>query len=314
VNTTTIASISYRPIARPTNAPPDFVAPAGVNLQFYSITAIDGVANDVAFVTPEGRQPQDTTMVIHLHGSGGNLYGATSARLALQLVKHGYANMTINTRQHDEGLNADNFFDIRNDIYAAARVVRSIGYGQIILHGQSLGTLHVLYYAATDWSPDIKGLVLTGPFANLPWKSQVLIVDNDPLYRRLFQQALDAVHSGHPDAVLPDRMPYLGGTSTPVTAQHFLTYRWQYEAAAVSVDWIRRVTVPVLLVRDSQDETVLPFEPAWLCAAATSYGALCPDIENAVVLDSSSGNGHGFANAVPQLADIVCGWLEKRSL
>ena len=267
---TTVATISYRPISRPPNAAPDFTAPDGVNLQFYSITSIDGVTNDAALVTPQGSQPQDTTMLIHVHGSGGSLYEVTGAQLALQLVQHGYANMAINTRQHGDAINTDKFFDVRNDIYAATSVARSMGYRQIVLHGHSLGTAQVLYYAATDWSPDIKGIVLTGPFANLPWKSQVIIINNDPLYRKLYQEALDAVHSGHPDAVLPDPMPYLGGTTTPVTAQHFLTYRWQYEAADVSIDWIRRVTVPILLTRDSQDQTVLQFEPVWLYSAATT--------------------------------------------
>lgn len=311
---TTAASISYQPIPRPSNAPDSFTAPAGASLQFYSITTIDGVTTVAAIVSPQGSQPKDTTMVIHVHGSGGNLYEVTGAQLAIQLVQHGYANMTINTRQHDDGINMDNFFDVRNDIYAATSVARSMGYQRIVVHGHSLGTSQVLYYAATDWSPDIKGIVLTGPFADLPWKSQLIVVNNEPVYRQLYQEALDAVHSGHPDAVLPDPMPYLGGTTTPVTAQHFLTYRWQYESAAVSTDWIRRVTVPILLVRDGQDQTVLSFEPVWLCASATSYGALSQDIENDVVQDSSSGNGHNFPNTIPQLTDLVLSWLQKRGL
>jgi pimeloyl-ACP methyl ester carboxylesterase len=310
----TVAAISYVSVSRPPAAADNFTAPDGASLQFYAITTIDAVTNDAAVVMPRGRQPQSTTMVIHVHGSGGNLYAVTGAQLAMQLVPHGYASMTINTRQHDDAINTDNFFDIRNDICAAVNVARSLGYRQIVLHGHSLGTLQVLYYSATDWSTDIKGIVLTGPFANLPWKSQVIIINNDPVYRKLYEDALEAVHSGHPDAILPDRMPYLGGTTTPVTAQHFLSYRWQYEAASVSVDWIRRVTIPILLVRDSQDQTVLAFEPVWLYSAATSYGGLSPDVENVVVADSSSGNGHSFPNTIPQLTDLLVDWLQKRSL
>jgi hypothetical protein len=254
--------------------------------------------------------------VEHVHGSGGNLYGTTEAELAVQLVQHGYANMPINTRQHDDAINTDNFFDIRNNIFAATSVARSMGYRRIVLHDHSSGTLQVLYYAAADWSPDIKGIVLTGPFANLPWKSEVILISNDPLYHKLYEEAVEAAHSGHPDALLADPMPYaIGGrTSTPVTAQHFLTYRWQYAAPSVSIDWIRRVTVSILLVRDSQHQTILPFEPVWLYSAATSYGALSQDIENQVLQDSSSGNGHAFPNAIPQLAELVLGWLQKRGL
>jgi alpha-beta hydrolase superfamily lysophospholipase len=313
---TIVASISYRPIERPANAAPDFTTPENADLQFYSITTFDRVSNDAAVVTPHGGQPQNTTMVIHVHGGGGNLYGTTEAQLALQLVQHGYASMAVNTRSHDDALNTDNSFDIRNDIVAVTSVARSMGYQRIVLHGQSSGTLQVLYYAATDWSPDIKGIVLTGPFANLPWKSEVILINNDPLYHKLYNEALDAVHSGHPDALLPDAMPYpIGGrTSTPVAAQHFLTYRWQYAAPSVSTDWIRRVTVPVLLVRNSQDQTILPFEPVWLYSAGTSYGALSQDIENQVLQDSSPGNGHAFPSTIPQLAELVLGWLQNRGL
>jgi hypothetical protein len=109
-------------------------------------------------------------------------------------------------------------------------------------------------------------------------------------------------------------MPYLGGASSPVTAQHFLTYRWQPEAADVSVDWIRRVKVPMLLARDSQDQTILPFEPDWLYSAATGYGALSPDVENVLVPDSSPGNGHTFPNTIPQLTEVVASWLGKHGL
>jgi pimeloyl-ACP methyl ester carboxylesterase len=283
-------------------------------MRFLSITTIDGVTNTAALVQPQDAQPATTPLIIHVHGSGGNLYEVTGAQLGLALAPRGYASLTINTRQHDEAVNTDNFFDIRNDIAAAVLVARNLGYEAIVLHGHSLGTSQVLYYAATDWSPEIKGLVLTGPFANLPWKTQYILVHDDPVYQKLYQEAVDAVRSGHPDAVLADQMPYLGGASSPVTAQHFLTYRWQPEAADVSVDWIRRVKAPMLLVRDSQDQTILPFEPTWLYSAATTPGALSPDVENVLVPDSSPGNGHTFPNTIPELTDVVAGWLGKHGI
>jgi pimeloyl-ACP methyl ester carboxylesterase len=311
---TLVASVAYRAVDRPADAPADFAAPEGASLRFLSITAIDGVTNTAAVVQPQDAQPASTPLLIHVHGSGGNLYEVTGAQLGLALSRRGYASLTINTRQHDDAINTDNFFDVRNDIAAAVLVARGLGYQTIVLHGHSLGTSQVLYYAATDWSADIKGLVLTGPFADLPWKTQYVLVHDDPVYRKLYQEALDAVRSGHPDAVLPDQMPYLGGATSPVTAQHFLTYRWRSEAASVSVDWIRRVTVPMLLVRDSQDQTILPFEPNWLYSAATSDGALSPDVDNVLVPDSSPGNGHTFPNTIPELTDVVAGWLTKHHI
>jgi hypothetical protein len=70
----------------------------------------------------------------------------------------------------------------------------------------------------------------------------------------------------------------------------------------------------MLLVRDSQDQTILPFEPNWLYSAATGYGALAPDVENVLVPDSSPGNGHTFPNTIPQLTDVVASWLGKHGI
>jgi pimeloyl-ACP methyl ester carboxylesterase len=193
-------------------------------------------------------------------------------------------------------------------------VARALGYRGIVLHGQSLGTSQVLYYAATDWNPDIKGIVLTGPFANLPWKTQFVLVHDDPTYRQLYREALDAVRSGHADAVLPTQMPYLEGRTSPVTAQHFLTYRWSYEAAASSVEWIRRVPTSILLVRDANDQTILPFEPHQLYASATEYGALPRDVENVLIPDSNPANGHGFPNTIAELNDVTVKWLQRHGL
>jgi pimeloyl-ACP methyl ester carboxylesterase len=39
-----------------------------------------------------------------------------------------------------------------------------------VLEGHSLGTIQVEYYAATNWDPAIKAVVLTGPFGN--WMSE----------------------------------------------------------------------------------------------------------------------------------------------
>jgi pimeloyl-ACP methyl ester carboxylesterase len=40
--------------------------------------------------------------------------------------------------------------------------VRALGYRSIVLQGHSLGTIQVAFYAATDWDPTIKAVILTG--------------------------------------------------------------------------------------------------------------------------------------------------------
>src|SRR5215468_12773933 len=104
--------------------------------------------------------------------------------LALYRPK-GYAALTISTRQHDEHVNTDNFFDVRRDIEAGVVTVKALGYKSIVLYGHSLGTVQVAFYAATDWDPTIKAIILTGAFGSLPWKSRHILIQDEDNYKAL---------------------------------------------------------------------------------------------------------------------------------
>jgi len=68
-----VASIEYETIPRPTGLPDDLQPLLGASLQFLSITAIDGFKVEAALWQPENKAPVDTTMIVQVHGSGGNL-------------------------------------------------------------------------------------------------------------------------------------------------------------------------------------------------------------------------------------------------
>ncbi len=167
----------------------------------------------------------------------------------MPLGEQGYAGLAINTRQHDQAINTDNFFAVRNDLAAATAVARALGYQRVVLRGHSLGTVQVLYYAATDWSPEFRGVI-----------------------------------------------------------------RWYDEAAATSMEWIRRVPLPLVLVRDANDQIILPFELHQLYAAATAPGALSPAVEIALIPDSHPENGHQFPNTIPELTEVAVRWLTRLGL
>jgi pimeloyl-ACP methyl ester carboxylesterase len=89
-------------------------------------------------------------------------------------------------------VNADNFFDVRRDIEAAVATVRALGYRSIVLQGHSLGTIQVAFYAATDWDPTIKAVILTGAFGKLPWKSRHILIQDEDNYKALAEASLGA--------------------------------------------------------------------------------------------------------------------------
>ena len=67
------ASIEYKTIPRPIGLPDDMQPLPGAFLQFLSIRAIDGFKVEAALWQPENKPPSDTTMIVQVHGSGGNL-------------------------------------------------------------------------------------------------------------------------------------------------------------------------------------------------------------------------------------------------
>src|SRR5215470_3884689 len=150
------AGIDYDFVDRPANLPADFQASDGTNLRFLAIKAIDGFRVDAALWQPKEKLPSTTTLIVGVPGSGGNFVNGTPPISPLLSAK-GYGVLTISTRQHDELRNTENFFDVRRDIEAAVYTARALGYQTLVLWGQSLGNLHVQYYAATTWDPGYQG-------------------------------------------------------------------------------------------------------------------------------------------------------------
>jgi pimeloyl-ACP methyl ester carboxylesterase len=310
------AAITFTEMPRPDGLPEELQPLPSAELRFFEIAAIDGFKIDAALWQPRARPVADTTILVQVHGSGGNFASLPLRATARALSARGYAALAINTRQHDERVNTDNFFEVRRDIEAAIATAKALGYRRLVLQGHSLGTVQTAFYAATDWDPALKGVILTGAFARLPWKSRHILIQDEESYRALAQAAREALASGRPEAVLPQPMRWIGGRCTPVTARHFLTYRDELASAADTAFWIARIPRPVLVVRDEADGVVLPFEPSILLGAARAEGTLVPDIGYVLIPNPRppSPEGHIFADNTGALADAIAFWLGERGL
>jgi pimeloyl-ACP methyl ester carboxylesterase len=312
----TAATIQYEFVARPDGLSNDFAPAEGATAKFLTIKAIDGFTFASSLWQPEAKPASDTTLVVMVHGSGGSYRRAPQSGLGRRLAAKGYAALAIDTRQHDEAINTDNFFDVRRDIEAAVETSRALGYRQLVLLGHSLGNIQVQFYAATNWDRDIKAVMLLGAFANLPWKSRSILVQNEDSYKSLTEAATKSLRDGTLDKVLPVRMRYFNGQDVPVTGQHVLTYRWDKSSVADGTFWIHRIPRPILLVRDEADGVIQPFEPHALLAAAHQEGSLVPRIDFVLLPDRQpvSLRGHSFEGNEQPLADTVTKWLADRRL
>jgi pimeloyl-ACP methyl ester carboxylesterase len=310
------ASIEHEAALPPNGLPDDMQALPGATLRFLSIKAIDGFKTQAALWQPDKKPPTETSIIVQVHGSGGNLVSVPLRVIARALSARGYAALSFSTRQHDEHVNTDNFFDVRRDIEAAVVTARALGYRSIVLQGHSLGTVQVAFYAATDWDPTIRGVILTGAFGKLPWKSRHILIQDEARHRALAVASREALKAGAAADVLPIKMRWIGGAETPVTPQHFLTYRDEQASAADGTYWIPRIPRPILILRDEADGVVLPFEPYMLLSAAQAEGSLVPSTRYVLLPNPRppSREGHIFADNTEALTDAVAAWLVEQQL
>ena len=308
----TAASITYDFTARPAGIPATFAVDPGVaSLRFLTIKAIDGFPVLAALFQPAHKAISATTMIIGDHGSGDSYAKQPQDFLAAGLAAKGYAFLSIDDRAHDEHVNTTNFYDVARDIDAAVYTARALGYKTLVLEGHSLGTVHMAYYASVNWAPDIKAVLMLSPFANLPWKSRNVLIQDDASYAKLVQESIAALRAGTADALLPDKMGYFTGEKVPVSGRHFLTYRDATTSAADSTQWIKRVPYPVLLTRDQSDGVILPFEPYELLSAAHDPAALIPSIQYMLIPDkmAPSIRGHRYSDSQQAIVDAVASYL-----
>jgi len=309
------AGIEYEFVARPAEIPADYEAPVDTRLRFLAITAIDGSRVDAALWQPGGRSASATPLVLSVHGSADSFHSNPHGFLTRGLAGRGYAVLGINTRQTGKRVNTDNFLEVRRDIEAAAYTARALGYRTLVLHGHSLGNIQVQFYAANNWEKDIKAVVLTGAFGNLPWKSRNILVQNEQNWSELLDAAMKSLREGKDGEIMPVQMNWITGQKVPMTGRHFLTYRSENSSAADGTYWIRRVPYPVLIVRDEGDSIVEAFEPNMLLAAATTAGSLVPSIKYVLLPNKVRGPAeHYFVNNRQALVDTVSGWLTERGL
>ena len=310
------ASVEYQTIPPPAGLPDDMKPQPGGTLRFLSIKSIDRFEVIAALWHTEEKSPEDTTLLVQVHGSGDNLTGLPLRAVAQAFSSRGYAALTISTRQHDERVNTDNFFGVRRDIEAAVATAKALGYRSIVLAGHSLGTVQVAFYAATDWDPAIRAVVLMAPFAKLPWKSRHVLIQDEGNYHALAQASRASLQAGTVAEPLPIKMRWLWNRQTPVTPQHFLTYRDEWVSTADSTYWVPRIPHPILLLRDEADGGILPFEPHMLVSAARAEGSLVHDITYVQLPNHRppSREGHLFTDNVQPLIEAVAAWLAERHL
>ena len=157
---------------------------------------------------------QSETVVLHIHGMGGNLYfnyfypemvrQYTKSGIDLALVEHrGSASVNgIYNAQEDKivqlGDTYELFEDSLLDINAWVQKLLNLGYNNIILQAHSLGPSKIMhwYFGNQKGKQNIQALILLSP-VDVIWLGQ-----QDANYTKLLKEAKRHVNSGNPDHIL----------------------------------------------------------------------------------------------------------------
>ncbi len=118
------------------------------------------------------------SVIVSIHGMGGNFYSGLSVKMSPTLMKNGFDVFLLNTRGHDVvskvkkeskkysdhiGTAHEKFEDSVYDVKAAIDAVQSLGYKNIILAGHSTGCQKAAYYIYKTKDRRVQAIILLAP-------------------------------------------------------------------------------------------------------------------------------------------------------
>ena len=92
------ASVECEAVRPPDGLPGDMQALPGATLRFLSIKAIDGFKIQAALWQPDNKPPAETTIIVQVHGSGGNLASLPLRTIARALSAKGHTPPSASAR------------------------------------------------------------------------------------------------------------------------------------------------------------------------------------------------------------------------
>jgi alpha-beta hydrolase superfamily lysophospholipase len=210
----------------------------------------------VRYTPAPERRPREEAIVL-IHGASENFYSDAMFWLGRCLAQEGFTVVALNRSDADDGFDTANFENTVLDVQAAVNALA--GYRHIYLLGHSLGSVVAAAYVAQHPDPAIAGLILAAPPASYE-TFRIAHVDSQS-YRDV---ARVAYGSEDPSRWLflrwcgeIDRETQRCDARTAMLTRHsagqFRSYLDGY-ATADTIANIRRVTVPVLILRSEADQ------------------------------------------------------------
>ena len=206
---------------------------------------------------PEGSK----TVAIYVPGMGGGFVCPNDYNpVAAAMIQSGYAFMAINTRSvMPPGIMFAMFEDCVPDLAAAVEYVKSRGFTDIVLIGDSLGGPRTAYYWVERKDPSVKAIVFLGaiksPYleAQLRWNEE-----EQAAYDAFLENARQAVAEGR-GRELRSYPWFKEMPPVMFSAQTFVNlFGSPEDSKANTMKYAPEITVPVLVMHGKRDSRSLP--------------------------------------------------------
>lgn len=180
----------------------------------------DGIDLTGLVIRPSGEARQ--TPILWIHGFTGSFYEKQAVLIGRLLAQAGYIFLSGNNRGHDVGHSLgwdengprlggaswEHLDEAPHDVAAWMDTAATLGRGDVILLGHSLGARKVVYYQALRQDPRVRGLIAASPGVRM-------MLDDSELLR----QAGEMVGAGRGQDLLPHD-PFGGTFPTSAATYH----------------------------------------------------------------------------------------------
>ncbi len=272
--------------------------------ELFGTRTSDGVLLHGLHYSP--RNPS-TTAVIHLPGGPGAFYSIQDmAPLAQSLQQADYHFFTVNTRTAGtNGMMYARFEDYEKDVAAAVQYALGTGMKDIILLGQSLGSVRAVYYTAMTGDTAIKALILCSAIPSPYLEAQAR---RDADQRQAYDEFLAKQRKkiANRQGLELSAWPWWGNERLlNISAAAWVSvFGAPAESNASTVKFAGKIELPVLMVHGTRDEVVRPALAEQVLAAFSKSSD-----RHLVTIE---GANHLFLGHEAELASVVTDWLVKR--
>jgi hypothetical protein len=225
-------------------------------------TSSDGHSWDALLAHPPVPSARSEVLVVAVHGAMGNYTSGVVRRATLEMARHGYPTLSINTRMANFGvIYGGGLLDqVPADIDGALALARQLGYARVALLGYGLGATIVAHHQALRRPAEVEAVCTLAHPASLPeaLRDRWRLHGASPGYDEMLERAGRRVAAGGHDDDIVVVTRGSGYREAPVDTEVWTERTWwacrsPQATHAISRERVRHMSVPLGLIQPGSD-------------------------------------------------------------